>query len=223
MNTQTRAFVKIQDGCNSFCSYCIIPYVRGRSKSRTLQEIEKEVRGLVQNGIREVVLTGINIGDFDGQDETGSTRLCHAVELLDQIEGLDRIRISSIDPDEVDDELLNVIQKSSKLCASMHIVLQAGSNWILKRMNRKYTRQMFFQTIDRLKAVSKDFTFTTDIIVGFPGERECDFEETLEVMREVKFAKVHMFPYSKRERTKAASFSDSVSPDTMKERKNKTT
>ncbi len=221
VNTQTRAFVKIQDGCNSFCSYCIIPYVRGRSKSRTLQEIEKEVKALVKSGIREVVLTGINIGDFDGRDDTGSTRLCHAVELLEEIEGLERIRISSIDPDEVDEELLSVIKKSSKLCVSMHIVLQSGSNWILKRMNRKYTRQMFFQTIDRLRAVSKDFTFTTDIIVGFPGERECDFEETLEVVREVKFAKVHMFPYSKRERTKAASFSDSVPPEIMNERKNK--
>lgn len=220
VNTQTRAFVKIQDGCNSFCSYCIIPYVRGRSKSRSLEDIVKETKSLISNGIKEVVLTGINIGDFDGNDPSGSTRLCHVVMALDQLAGLERIRISSIDPDEVDDELLEALRQGKKTCKSMHIVLQSGSNWILKRMNRKYTKQMFFETIDRLKAMSSDFTFTTDIIVGFPGERDVDFEETLDVMKQVKFAKVHMFPYSKRERTKAALFQDPVAPEIISKRKN---
>ena len=221
INTQTRAFIKIQDGCNSFCSYCIIPYVRGRSKSRTIESISSEVRALAKNGIQEVVLTGINIGDFDGNDSSGEVRLSHAVKAVEEIEGIERIRISSIDPDEVDDELLKTIEESKKACYSMHIVLQAGSNLTLRRMNRKYTKQMFFETIDRLKNLSKDFTFTTDIIVGFPGEREEDFLETLDVMREVKFAKVHMFPYSKRERTKAAHYSDQLSPQVISERKNK--
>jgi threonylcarbamoyladenosine tRNA methylthiotransferase MtaB len=220
VNSQTRAFVKIQDGCNSYCSYCIIPYVRGRSKSRTLAEILKEVKTLISNGVKELVLTGINIGDFDGNDSSGSTRLCHLVQAVDQLEGLERIRISSIDPDEVDQELIETLKQGKKTCKSMHIVLQSGSNWILKRMNRKYTKQNFFETIDRLKALSADFTFTTDIIVGFPGEREIDFQDTLEVMKEVRFAKVHMFPYSKRERTKAALFSDPVPTEIIQERKN---
>lgn len=218
--TQTRAFVKVQDGCNSFCSYCIIPYVRGRSKSRSVQEIYQEVENLVQNGIKEVVLTGINIGDFDGADASQNTRLSHLVKAIHDIEGLKRIRISSIDPDEIDDELIETLKTCPKACRSMHIVLQSGSNWVLKRMNRKYNRQMFFQTVDRLKKFSSDFTFTTDIIVGFPGERECDFQDTLDVVKEVKFAKVHMFPYSPRERTKAALFEDSVLDSVKHTRKN---
>lgn len=220
LETQTRAFLKIQDGCNSFCSYCIIPYVRGRSRSKTLQEVFLEAKKLVENGVKEIVLTGINIGDFDGQDSKGQIRLCHVVEALDQLEGLKRLRISSIDPDEVDDELIQTLKNSPKACQSMHIVLQSGSNFVLKRMNRKYTRQMFFQTIDRLKSHFPNFTFTTDIIVGFPGERDVDFEETLDVVRQVKFAKVHMFPYSPRKRTKAALFEDSVSDDLKAQRKN---
>ncbi len=220
MDSQTRAFVKIQDGCNSFCSYCIIPYVRGRSRSRSLADIYKEVKNLVQHGVKEVVLTGINIGDFDGNDPSGETQLCHVVEAIHSIEGLKRIRISSIDPDEVDEKLIETLKNSPKACSSMHIVLQSGSNWILKRMNRKYTRQMFFQTIDRLKSFSSDFTFTTDVIVGFPGERDCDFQDTLEVIKQVKFAKVHMFPYSPRKRTKAALFTDAVDDLVKHRRKN---
>ncbi|MCH9633702.1 MAG: Threonylcarbamoyladenosine tRNA methylthiotransferase MtaB [Chlamydiae bacterium] len=221
VNSQTRAFIKIQDGCNSFCSYCIIPYVRGKSRSRTLLDIVNEAKTLVQSGIKEIVLTGINIGDFDGNDPSNSTRLVHLVQALDKIEGLKRIRISSIDPDEVDDELLETILTCDKTCASMHIVLQSGSNLVLKKMNRKYTRQLFFQTIDRIRLKCPDFTFTTDIIVGFPGERESDFEETMDVVSQVKFSKVHMFPYSRRERTKAASFTDTVPPQQIKERKNR--
>lgn len=220
VNSQTRAFVKIQDGCNSFCSYCIIPYVRGRSRSKKVEDIVREVRALVQSGTKEIVLTGINIGDFDGCDEENPKRLGYLIKELEPIEGLERIRISSIDPDEVDDELIQVIKSCPKLCPSMHIVLQSGSNFILKRMNRKYTRQMFFETIDKLRSLSSDFTFTTDIIVGFPGERDIDFEETLQVMREVKFVKVHMFPYSRRERTKAAHFPDQVPVAIINERKN---
>ncbi len=195
----TRAFVKVQDGCNSFCTYCIIPYVRGRSRSKPIAAVVKEVKGLVNQGYKEVVITGINVGDY----EDG---LADLMQEVDQIEGLQRLRLSSIDPDEVDDRLLNVIVNGRTTCHSMHLVLQAGSNVVLKRMNRKYTRQMFLDSVQRLKQASADFTFTTDLIVGFPGETERDFEETLEVMREVKFAKVHMFPYSPRERTKAALF-----------------
>jgi threonylcarbamoyladenosine tRNA methylthiotransferase MtaB len=206
-DAHTRAFVKVQDGCNSFCTYCIIPYVRGRSRSRTLKDILQEIENLVSNGYKEIVLTGINIGDFDGNPSEGMppTRLADLVRAVDRIPGLERIRVSSIDPDEIDDDLTDAILNGQKTCHSMHVVLQSGSNIILKRMNRKYTRQVFLETIERLRQAAPDFTVTTDIIVGFPGETDADFDETLDVMRQVQFAKVHMFPYSDRPRTRAAS------------------
>lgn len=211
-----RPFIKIQDGCNSFCTYCIIPYVRGRSRSRPEEEIVREVEGLVEQGFREVVLTGINIGDFTAGE---GRRLAHLVRRIDGVPGLKRLRISSIDPDEVDDELASVVLGGRTTCPSMHIVLQSGSNVVLKRMNRKYTRQVFLQTVRRLQEASPEFTVTTDVIVGFPGETDADFQETLEVMNEVKFAKVHMFPYSDRERTRSALYPNKVSPHILQERK----
>lgn len=218
-DAHTRAFVKVQDGCNSYCTYCIIPYVRGRSRSRSIDDVLKEVHDLIANGFKEIVLTGINIGDFDGGKEENPDRLVDLVRAVDQVEGLERLRISSIDPDEIDDELMNAVVNGKKTCHSMHVVLQSGSNVILKRMNRKYTRQVFMETVDRLRKAAPDFTFTTDVIVGFPGETEADFQETLEVMREVKFAKVHMFPYSERPRTRAALYPNKVNPTTMNQRK----
>lgn len=217
----TRAFVKVQDGCNSFCSYCVIPYVRGRSRSRRLEPILEEVHALVANGYKDIVLTGINIGDFDGGVKSGeeSCNLAQLVREVDKIDGVKRLRISSIDPDEVDDDLVDAVLNGKNTCHSMHVVLQSGSNAILKRMNRKYTRQMFFDSIDYLKSKSPSFTFTTDVIVGFPGETEFDHQETLEAIEEVGFIKVHMFPYSKRERTKAAEYTDHVDKQTMQRRK----
>lgn len=217
----TRAFVKIQDGCNSFCTYCIIPYVRGRSQSRSLPEIVSEVETLIGNGYKEIVLTGINIGDFDGGLKESPVRLADLVRQIDRIPGLERLRISSIDPDEVDEDLADAVLNGSKTCPCMHVVLQSGSNVVLKRMNRKYSRQVFFETIDRLRAANPDFTFTTDVIVGFPGETEIDFLDTLDVMHQVKFAKVHMFPYSDRPRTRAALMPNKIPVEVMKERKQK--
>jgi threonylcarbamoyladenosine tRNA methylthiotransferase MtaB len=217
----TRAFVKIQDGCNSFCTYCIIPYVRGRSRSRRLKEIIEEIKGLVRGGFKEVVLTGINIGDFDGAPEKDENpvRLAALVRAVDRIEGIKRVRVSSIDPDEVDDDLADAILNGKNTCPSMHVVLQSGSNVILKRMNRKYTREIFLETIEKLRATRPDFTFTTDVIVGFPGESERDFEDTVEMMQKVHFAKVHMFPFSARERTRAALYPNKVPPSVIQERK----
>ncbi len=217
----TRAFVKVQDGCNSFCTYCIIPYVRGRSRSRRLEEIIKEVETLIENGYKEVVLTGINIGDFDGAPLEGETpvRLAELVSAVDAVPGLKRLRVSSIDPDEVDEALLQAVLNGKTTCPSLHIVLQSGSNVVLKRMNRKYTRQDFMHSVEKLKKACPDFTFTTDIIVGFPGETEKDFEETLEIMEQVKFAKVHMFPYSERKRTRAALFPNKIAHEVIQERK----
>ena len=211
----TRAFVKVQDGCNSYCTYCIIPYVRGRSRCRPMGEVVKEVEQLVANGYKEVVITGINVGDYEDEGKG----LADLMEAVDQVEGLKRLRLSSIDPDEVDDRLLDVIMNGRTTCHSMHIVLQAGSNVVLKRMNRKYTRQMFQETWERLQKADPNFTCTTDLIVGFPGETEVDFQETLDMIQEVKFAKVHMFPYSKRERTRAALYKDEVAPQVIAERK----
>lgn len=220
-DSHTRAFVKVQDGCNSYCTYCIIPYVRGRSRSRPIKDVVEEVEKLIANGFKEVVITGINVGDFDGNRPEGekSDTLADLVRVIDQIPGLERLRISSIDPDEVNDDLADAVLNGKKTCPSMHIVLQAGSNVILKRMNRKYTRQIFMETVDRLKAANPDFTFTTDVIVGFPGETEVDFADTLEVMKEVKFAKVHMFPYSDRPRTRSMLMPNKVPHDVIKERK----
>lgn len=217
----TRAFVKVQDGCNSFCTYCIIPYVRGRSRSRTMADIVAEAEQLIANGYKEIVLTGINIGDFDGNKSEGESpdRLADLVRAVDALPGLERLRVSSIDPDEIDDDLADAILNGKNTCPSMHVVLQSGSNVVLKRMNRKYTRQIFLETVERLRKANPDFTFTTDVIVGFPGETEADFEETLEVMDHVKFAKVHMFPYSERPRTRAALMPNKVSQEVIKERK----
>lgn len=212
----TRAFVKVQDGCNSFCTYCIIPYVRGRSRSRPMLEVIQEIEGLVERGYKEVVLTGINIGDFDGG---GGVKLVDLVRAADRVAGLKRLRISSIDPDEVDEELLEAVLQGAHTCPSMHVVLQAGSNAILKRMNRKYTKQQFLDTVERLVKGNGDFTITTDVIVGFPGETEGDFEETLDLLRRAPFAKVHVFPYSARPRTRAALYPNRVAPDVLRRRK----
>ena len=170
---------------------------------------------LVLSGYKEVVITGINVGDY----RDGEKGLAELIQAVDSVEGIERIRLSSIDPDEVDEKLMAAILNGKRTCHSMHIVLQAGSNVVLKRMNRKYTRQIFFESIQKLLDLSSDFTFTTDVIVGFPGETDADFEETLDVMRKVRFAKVHMFPYSRRERTRAALFPNQVPPHILQVRK----
>ncbi|MBM3201594.1 MAG: tRNA (N(6)-L-threonylcarbamoyladenosine(37)-C(2))-methylthiotransferase MtaB [Chlamydiae bacterium] len=219
----TRAFLKVQDGCNSYCSYCVIPFVRGRSRSKRLELIVEEAKALVENGYREIVITGINVGDFDGAPLEGEEpkKLKDVVLALEPIEGLDRIRISSIDPDEVDDELLQVIANSKKACPSMHIVLQSGSNMILKLMRRKYSMQDFYNTVNRLKNASPLFTFTTDVIVGFPGETEQAFMETMEVIEKIEFAKVHMFPFSSRPGTRAERMTGHLPADIIDERKHR--
>ncbi len=213
-DAHTRAFVKVQDGCNSFCTYCVIPYVRGRSRSRQIQDILKEVEGLIANGYKEVVITGINVGDFDG-----GGRLSDLVRAVDAVPGLKRLRISSIDPDEVDDDLASAVIDGKTTCPCMHIVLQAGSNVILKKMNRKYTRQQFLETVQRMRSKNPDFTVTTDIIVGFPGETDADFQETMDIVSQIQFAKVHMFPYSPRKRTRAALYPNQISHEVLQKRK----
>ena len=167
-----------------------------------------------------MVLTGINIGDFDGGDSKNPVRLSTLVRHVDQIPGLERIRISSIDPDEVDDALLEAVIEGKKTCPSMHIVLQAGSNVTLKRMRRKYSRRDFLDATSRLLRARSDFTFTTDVIVGFPGESDDDFQETLALIKEIRFAKVHMFPYSDRPKTRASRMPNKVPKEVIDQRRN---
>jgi threonylcarbamoyladenosine tRNA methylthiotransferase MtaB len=211
--SQTRAFIKIQDGCDNFCSYCIIPLARGRSRSRKMEDILEEIKGLVKKGFKEVVITGINVGDF----RDGIYSLSDLVQEVDKINGLERIRISSIHPDQVDEKLQKAIIFGSKICPSMHVSLQSGSDEVLKKMNRKYKIQDFLNLAASLKR-KNNFTFTTDIIVGFPEETEEDFKKSLSLVEMMEFAKVHVFPYSKRPNTKAASLTQ-ISPLIINERK----
>jgi len=214
----TRAYVKIQDGCNSFCRYCVIPFVRGPSRSRGIGDILDEVTLLVEGGYKEVVLTGVNIGDF-GSDHTPKVSVSKLVRQLEQVEGLRRIRVSSINPNEVDDEMVEVLLSGKKICPSLHLVLQTGSNRILERMRRPYTKQDFLEVTRKLLREDADFSFTTDVIVGFPGETEKDFQETSDLIKEVGFAKVHIFPYSDRPKTGASRMADKVEGGVICERK----
>lgn len=160
-SNRSRAFVKVQDGCNSFCTYCIIPYLRGRSRSREFISILSEVQGIVEKGFKEIVITGINVGDFNSEEKS----LGDLIRQLDKIQGLERIRISSIDPDDITDDLFDALVSTKKVCRSLHLVLQSGSNSILKRMNRKYNRSVFFNCIDRFRSFDSNFSISTDVIV----------------------------------------------------------
>lgn len=214
-SNRSRAFIKVQDGCNSFCTYCIIPYLRGRSRSRSFSSILSEVQEVVDKGFKEVVITGINVGDFSFKEKF----LGDLLRKLDTIEGLERIRVSSIDPDDITDDLFDALVSLKKSCRSLHLVLQSGSNSILKRMNRKYNRSTFFNCVNRFRSFDPNFTISTDVIVGFPGEEEQDFEDTLNVIKEVQFSKVHIFPYSPRQRTRAILYEDRISPSIISMRK----
>jgi threonylcarbamoyladenosine tRNA methylthiotransferase MtaB len=214
-DNHTRAFVKIQDGCNSGCSYCVIPYTRGRSRSRKLLEILCEISKLIDSGYKEIVLTGINIAEY--KSDVSFEELLKRIERL---EGLERIKISSIDPIGITDDLISILKESKKIVSSLHLVLQSGSDRILKKMNRKYTIEKYLENEKRLLALDSDFTFTTDIIVGFPSETDEDFEKTLQIVKEVKFSKVHIFPYSKRPNTVAATYKEHLNSEIIERRKN---
>ena len=191
----TRAFVKIQDGCENFCTYCIIPYVRGKCRSKKKETVISEVTNLVKNGYKEIVLTGIHTGNYGADLDYDFASL---LEELIQIEGLKRLRISSIEITELNDRVLSIIEKSSIICDHLHIPLQAGSNHVLKMMNRKYDLAYYQEKIEKIRKIRPDISISTDIIVGFPGETEEDFESTLAFSKQIKFSKIHAFPYSLR-------------------------
>ena len=210
----TRAFVRIQDGCNAFCSYCIIPYVRGRIRSKNKKDVISEVTELVKEGYKEIVLTGIHTGKY-GLDINSS--LEELLENLVKIPGLYRIRLSSIEINEITPRIIKLLKENSIMAKHLHIPLQSGSDKILKLMNRKYTKEEFLNKIRILKEIP-EISLTTDLIVGFPGETEREHQETLETLNEIKFTKIHTFPYSKRKGTPASIMEGQVSPEEKKKR-----
>ncbi len=213
----TRAFVKIQDGCDKFCSYCIIPFVRGKSRSRKIEDIVEEVKNLTKNDYKEIVLTGIHIGSF-GVEEDGKHKLPELIDALDKIPELRRLRLSSIDPKEVTEELIDAVRNSCVACHHFHISLQSGSDKILERMNRDYTAAEYLDIIEKIKNKIRDVSISTDVMVGFPGETEEDFFASIQLVEKIEFSKVHIFPYSRREGTASAEFNDKIDPKIVKKR-----
>ena len=215
-DNHTRAFVKIQDGCNAFCSYCIIPYTRGCIRSKKMSDVIEEVSNLVKNGYKEIVLTGIHTGKYGIDFEEGS--LEDLLRELVKIEGLYRLRLSSIEINEITDGIMELIKNNNIISSNFHIPIQSGSDKILKSMNRKYDLDYFKNRIKEIKNLRDDISITTDLIVGFPGEEDDDFRETLNTLVEVGFSKIHTFPYSKREGTPASMMKDQVDGNIKKKR-----
>lgn len=197
----TRAFLKIQDGCDRYCSYCLIPYARGFSRSKTLECIDVELKALNDNGFKEIVFVGINLSDYGKNTEYS---LPDALQLAEKYENIKRIRLGSLEPDHITREMIEKLSKIKKLCPQFHISLQSGSNSVLKKMNRHYTAEEYKTLTENLRQVFSDATITTDILTGFPTETEEEFLETVEFAESIKFEKAHIFPYSVREGTKAA-------------------
>ena len=212
---KTRAFVKIEDGCENFCSYCIIPYARGKVRSKDPKLVIEEVKNLISEGHKEVVLTGIHTGHY-GSDI--NYKFSNLLKDLVKIKGLERLRISSIEITEITDDVLDVLKENSNLVSHMHIPLQSGSNEILKLMNRKYDKEYFIDKINKIRSIRPDISITTDVIVGFPSETEELFNETIETINKIKFSKIHVFPFSLRKGTKAEEIPNHVDDVTKKKR-----
>ena len=214
---RTRAFLKIQDGCDNFCSFCAVPLARGKPVSKSLEQVEQEARGLARAGYKEIVLTGICIGKY-GRELKPPSSLSEVVTALERIEGIERIRISSIEPQDVTGALVDKLARSKKLCPHLHIPLQSGDDVILKRMNRKYTGKEFVSLVTALRRRVKDFALSTDVIVGFPGEGEQQFRNTLKTLKRVSPMRVHIFPFSPRPGTRAGLGEAGAGSQLVKER-----
>ena len=206
---KTRAAIKVQDGCDRFCSYCIIPYARGRVRSRKPESVLKEVEEISKKGIQEIVITGIHIASY-GKDFKENYKLIDLLEEINKIEGIKRIRLGSIEPPLITDEFISRLSKLEKVCHHFHLSLQSGCDETLQRMNRRYTTTEFKEVVERLRNKYEDVILTTDIIVGFPGETEAEFRKTYEFLKQIKFYKMHIFPYSIRKGTKAAEMPNQV-------------
>ena len=211
VSDHTRAYIKIEDGCDNFCSYCIIPFVRGKKRSKDFSLVLREVQHLANNGYKEIVLTGIDTGGY----ESNGKDLTDLIHEMSKINGIERIRQSSIEITQINEKFISELKNNNKICDHIHIPLQSGSDSILKLMNRKYDLKYFFDKIDMIRSVRPDISITTDVIVGFPGETEEMFLETMETCKKINFSKIHAFPYSERKGTKA-SMMDGKVPESVK-------
>ncbi len=218
-DSRTRATLKVQDGCVSFCSYCIIPFARGALRSRTLESTKRELSVLAENGYREVVLTGIQLSAY-GVDLEDKPELSDLIVLADEIPGLERLRLGSLEPRVITERFLSVAKDSRTLCRQFHLSLQSGSDTVLKRMNRRYTTSEYRDAVDRIRAVMPDAAITTDIIAGFVGETEEEHRETMRFVEDIGFARIHVFPYSRRKGTKADAMEGHL-PRALKEARTK--
>ena len=208
--SRTRAFLKIQEGCDQYCTYCIIPYARGHIRSRKPDSIIAEVKELAENGFREIVLTGIHVASY-GKD-LGNTSLIDIIEKIHEIDGIRRIRMSSVDPNVMTDGFIERLSRLPKICGHFHLSLQSGCDETLKRMNRKYTTGEYRRVVEKLREVFADVAITTDLIVGFPGETEEEFQKTVDFVEEIAFSGMHVFKYSQRSGTPAAKYENQVKP-----------
>ena len=214
---KTRAVIKVQDGCNNFCSYCIIPYAKGRVRSRKLESVVKEITEIAAKGIKEVVITGIHVASY-GIDFDNNTRLIDLLEAIQKIDGIKRIRLGSLEPNIITEEFVNRLKKVTKMCDHFHLSLQSGCDETLKRMNRKYTAETFEKEVNLLRKTFPDVALTTDVIVGFPGETEKEFNETYKYLSRIRFTKLHVFKYSPRKGTVAAKMKNQID-STVKEKR----
>ncbi len=214
---KTRAVVKVQDGCDRFCTYCIIPYARGRVRSRKPESVIDEVKAISQKGIKEVVITGIHIASY-GKDFKEDYKLIDLLEEINKIDGIERIRLGSLEPTLITEKFVQRLSKLTKICDHFHLSLQSACNETLKRMNRRYTIEQFIECANLLKDNFKNVSLTTDIIVGFPGETDKEFEETLKNLEKINFYKMHIFKYSQRQGTKAAVMPNQVDGNIKEER-----
>ena len=217
---KTRAVIKVQDGCDRFCSYCIIPYARGRVRSRKPENVISEIKKIAEKGIKEVVITGIHIASY-GKDFNNGYKLIDLLEDINKISGIERIRLGSLEPLLITEEFMKRLVKLEKICHHFHLSLQSGCDDTLKRMNRRYTTEQFEEIVNLLRRYYQDVILTTDVIVGFPGETEEEFEKTCEFLNRIKFYKMHVFKYSPRKGTKAANMKDQIDGSKKEERSNK--
>ena len=222
---KNRAVVKVQDGCNMFCSYCIIPYARGRIRSRKIESVVSEIEKIAKEDIKEVVITGIHVAsygkDFDNENTSKKIRLIDLLEAINKIDGIDRIRLSSLEPTIVDEEFATRLSKLDKICDHFHLSLQSGCDETLKRMNRKYTTQIYRDAVATLRKYYPEASFTTDVIVGFPGETDEEFAKTYEFLKEIDFYRLHVFKYSPRRGTVAEKMPNQIDGNKKEERSNK--
>lgn len=222
---KNRAVVKVQDGCNMFCSYCIIPYARGRIRSRKIESVVSEIEKIAKEGIKEVVITGIHVAsygkDFDNENTSKKIRLIDLLEAINKIDGIDRIRLSSLEPTIVDEEFATRLSKLDKICDHFHLSLQSGCDETLKRMNRKYTTQIYRDAVATLRKYYPEASFTTDVIVGFPGETDEEFAKTYEFLKEIDFYRLHVFKYSPRRGTVAEKMPKQIDGNKKEERSDK--